>query len=219
MGMNSNIGAHLATIMNGGQRSGLNSVVLLSNLKEEVVTPHVLFTLCGVYGDVVRVKILYNKKSNALVQMSDNHQAQLLIKYLHGVTLFGNILQVVPSRHNNVQMPKEGQDVENLTQDYTSSPLHRFKKRGSKNYLNIFAPSEVLHLSNIPEEVDEATIKEAFAQHATMVTAFKFFAKDRRMALIQLPSVEEAITCLIMMHNYKLTDSHHLRVSFSRGHI
>ena len=73
--------------------------------------------------------------------MSDNHQAQLLIKYLHGVTLFGNILQVVQSRHNNVQMPKEGQDVENLTQDYTSSPLHRFKKRGSKNYLNIFAPS------------------------------------------------------------------------------
>jgi len=37
--MNSNIGAHLATIMNGGQRSGLNSVVLLSNLKEEV-SPH-----------------------------------------------------------------------------------------------------------------------------------------------------------------------------------
>ena len=67
--MNSNIGAHLATIMNGGQRSGLNTVVLLSNLKEEVVTPHVLFTLCGVYGDVVRVKILYNKKSNALVQV------------------------------------------------------------------------------------------------------------------------------------------------------
>lgn len=31
----------------------------------------------GVYGDVMRVKILFNKKENALVQMSDGTQAQL----------------------------------------------------------------------------------------------------------------------------------------------
>lgn len=37
-----------------------------------------------------------------------------------------------------------------LTKDYGSSPLHRFKKPGSKNYLNIYAPSATLHLSNIP---------------------------------------------------------------------
>lgn len=31
----------------------------------------------GVYGDVQRVKILFNKKENALVQMADGSQAQL----------------------------------------------------------------------------------------------------------------------------------------------
>lgn len=31
----------------------------------------------GVYGDVMRVKILFNKKENALVQMADTTQAQL----------------------------------------------------------------------------------------------------------------------------------------------
>ncbi len=31
----------------------------------------------GVYGDVQRVKILYNKKDSALIQMSDGNQAQL----------------------------------------------------------------------------------------------------------------------------------------------
>lgn len=31
----------------------------------------------GVYGDVQRVKILYNKKDSALVQMSEPHQAHL----------------------------------------------------------------------------------------------------------------------------------------------
>lgn len=31
----------------------------------------------GVYGDVQRVKVLFNKKENALVQMADGSQAQL----------------------------------------------------------------------------------------------------------------------------------------------
>lgn len=31
----------------------------------------------GVYGDVQRVKILFKKKENALVQMADGNQAQL----------------------------------------------------------------------------------------------------------------------------------------------
>lgn len=31
----------------------------------------------GVYGDVLRVKIMFNKKENALIQMSDGTQAQL----------------------------------------------------------------------------------------------------------------------------------------------
>lgn len=31
----------------------------------------------GVYGDVVRVKIMFNKKDNALVQFQDGNQAQI----------------------------------------------------------------------------------------------------------------------------------------------
>lgn len=31
----------------------------------------------GVYGDVQRVKILYNKKDSALIQMAEQHQAYL----------------------------------------------------------------------------------------------------------------------------------------------
>ena len=38
---------------------------------------HVCLSSLGVYGDVMRVKILFNKKENALVQMADGTQAQL----------------------------------------------------------------------------------------------------------------------------------------------
>ena len=45
-------------------------VLIVSNLEETRVTPDVLFTLFGVYGDVLRVKILFNKKDTALIQVT-----------------------------------------------------------------------------------------------------------------------------------------------------
>ncbi|KAK6188468.1 hypothetical protein SNE40_004637 [Patella caerulea] len=195
-----------------------SSVILVSNLDEQMVTPDALFTLFGVYGDVHRVKILFNKKDNALIQMADPHQAQLAITYLDKVKVWGKPIRVAQSKHSLVQMPKEGQPDAGLTKDFTTSPLHRFKRPGSKNCQNIFPPSSVLHLSNIPPSVTEEEITELFTKQGT-VKAFKFFPKDRKMALIQMASLDEAINSLIAAHNYQLGENSHLRVSFSKSTI
>ncbi|XP_029847971.1 polypyrimidine tract-binding protein 1 isoform X4 [Ixodes scapularis] len=194
-------------------------VLLVSNLNEQMVTPDALFTLFGVYGDVIRVKILFNKKDSALIQMAEPQQAQLAMSHLDKIKVHGKPVRVTPSKHHIVQLPKDGQPDAGLTKDYISSPLHRFKKPGSKNYQNIYPPSGTLHLSNIPPTVSEEQIREAFTQTGGTVVAFKFFPKDRKMALIQMSSIEEAVTALIKMHNYQLSDSNHLRVSFSKSTI
>ncbi|XP_076347390.1 polypyrimidine tract-binding protein 1-like isoform X2 [Tachypleus tridentatus] len=194
-------------------------VLLSSNLNEQMVTPEALFILFGVYGDVVRVKILFNKKDNALIQMAEPQQAQLAMTHLDKISLYGKQMRITPSKHQIVQMPKEGQPDAGLTKDFATSPLHRFKKPGSKNYQNIYPPTSTLHLSNIPPDISEDEIKDAFTQTGGVVTAFKFFPKDPKMALIQMGSVEEAVIALIKMHNYQLSDSNHLRVSFSKTAI
>ncbi|XP_023122918.2 polypyrimidine tract-binding protein 1-like isoform X1 [Amphiprion ocellaris] len=194
-------------------------VLLVSNLNPERVTPHCLFILFGVYGDVMRVKILFNKKENALVQMSDSTQAQLAMSHLNGQRLHGKPLRITLSKHTSVQLPREGHEDQGLTKDYSNSPLHRFKKPGSKNYSNIFPPSATLHLSNIPPSVVEDDLKMLFSSSGAMVKAFKFFQKDHKMALIQMGSVEEAIESLIEFHNHDLGENHHLRVSFSKSSI
>lgn len=194
-----------------------SSVILVSNLDEQI-TPDALFTLFGVYGDVHRVKILFNKKDNALIQMAEPHQAALAIAHLDKAKVAGKVIRVTQSKHSLVQMPKDGQPDAGLTKDFTSSQLHRFKRPGSKNCQNIYPPSAVLHLSNIPPAVSDDDLKENFSQHGE-VKAFKFFQKDRRMALIEMGSVEEAIMALIAMHNYPLSESNHLRVSFSKSTI
>uniref|UniRef100_A0A671QRG5 Polypyrimidine tract-binding protein 1 n=1 Tax=Sinocyclocheilus anshuiensis TaxID=1608454 RepID=A0A671QRG5_9TELE len=173
----------------------------------------------GVYGDVLRVKIMFNKKENALIQMCDGTQAQLAMSHLNGQKLYGRPLRITLSKHTTVQMPREGHEDQGLTKDYSSSPLHRFKKPGSKNYSNIFPPSSTLHLSNIPPAVVEDELKLLFASNGALVKNFKFFQKDRKMALIQMGSVEEAIESLIQFHNHDLGENHHLRVSFSKSII
>ncbi|KAG9264795.1 polypyrimidine tract-binding protein 2b isoform X1 [Astyanax mexicanus] len=198
--------------------SGGGGVLLASNLNDEMVTPQSLFTLFGVYGDVQRVKILYNKKDSALIQMADGNQAQLAMSHLNGQKMYGKIIRVTLSKHQTVQLPREGLDDQGLTKDFTNSPLHRFKKPGSKNFQNIFPPSATLHLSNVRDDVTEEDLRLLFSNSGGTVKAFKFF-QDRKMALLQMSTVEEAIQALIDLHNYDMGRGHRLRVSFSKSTI
>uniref|UniRef100_A0A8C4YY48 Polypyrimidine tract-binding protein 2-like n=1 Tax=Gadus morhua TaxID=8049 RepID=A0A8C4YY48_GADMO len=175
----------------GGQ-AGSSGVLLASNLNEEMVTPQSLFTLFGVYGDVQRVKILYNKKDSALIQMSDGNQAQLAMSHLNGQKMYGKIIRVTLSKHQTVALPRDGLDDQGLTKDFGNSPLHRFKKPGSKNFQNIFPPSGPPLLGS---------------------------TLDHKMALLQMTTVEEAIQTLMDLHNYNMGGSQHLRVSFSKSTI
>uniref|UniRef100_A0A3B4B2P6 RRM domain-containing protein n=1 Tax=Periophthalmus magnuspinnatus TaxID=409849 RepID=A0A3B4B2P6_9GOBI len=195
--------------------SGVSGVLLASNLNDEMVTPQSLFTLFGVYGDVQRVKILYNKKDSALIQLADGNQAQLAMSHLNGQKIFGKVMRVTLSKHQTVALPREGLDDQLLTKDFSGSPLHRFKKPGSKNFQNIFPPSTTLHLSN---GIGEDDLRLLFSNTGGTVKAFKFF-QDRKMALIQMSSVEEAIQALIDLHNYDMGGNHHLKVSFSKSTI
>uniref|UniRef100_A0A6Q2XA46 RRM domain-containing protein n=1 Tax=Esox lucius TaxID=8010 RepID=A0A6Q2XA46_ESOLU len=191
---------------------------LLSMHSSYMVTPQSLFTLFGVYGDAQRVKILYNKKDSALIQMSDGNQAQLAMSHLNGQKMYGKIIRVTLSKHQTVQLPREGLDDQGLTKDFTNSPLHRFKKPGSKNFQNIFPPSATLHLSNVPDDVTEEDLRLLFSNAGGTVKAFKFF-QDHKMALLQMSTVEEAIQALMDLHNYDMGRNHHLKVSFSKSTI
>ncbi|XP_061873808.1 polypyrimidine tract-binding protein 3 isoform X1 [Colius striatus] len=195
------------------------SVVLVSHLNPDAITPHGLFILFGVYGDVHRVKIMFKKKETALVQMADATQAQLAITYLNGQKLHGRFLRTAFSKHHTIQLPRDGQEDQGLTKDYSNSPLHRFKKPGSQNFRNIFPPSATLHLSNIPPSVTVDYLKDLFASRGAAVRAFRFLEKHCKTALIQLGSVEEAVEALIDLHSHDLGENRYLQISFSKSTV
>jgi polypyrimidine tract-binding protein 1 len=70
-----------------------------------------IFVLFGVYGDVVRVKILFSKQETALVQLSTPQQTSTALENLNGVSLYGRSIHVSYSKHKDVVLPRVGDNV------------------------------------------------------------------------------------------------------------
>jgi len=193
-------------------------VLHISNLNEEKITPDNIFKLFGVYGNVQRVKILFNKKDTALVQYSEPEQAQNACRFLNGLAWHGKEMKISLSKYTHIQTAKPGLPEAWLTKDFSDSTLHRFRTPNSKNYRNIFAPSSTLHLSNIAPNTTEEKLVDLFSEFGK-VQRFQFFQRDSKMALIQMSSVQEAVDALVALHDHQLNPSSHLRVSFTNSEI
>lgn len=127
------------------------------------------------YGDIQRIKILFNKRENALIQFGNSQHASTALRMLNGTVLFGKAMTLATSTKNSIKMPAAGSEEGSgaFNKDFSNSEFHRFKVAGSKNYQNICPPSSTLHVSNIPTP-DENKIRELFSQFGH-VSGFKFF--------------------------------------------
>jgi RNA recognition motif-containing protein len=199
----------------GQAAPGASCVVLVNKLDVEKVTCDMLFSLFGVYGDVLRVKILYNKRDTAMIQYATTQQATFAHQNLNGCPLFGQELVVTKSRHQDIKLPRE-EDGKELTRDYTGSPDHRFKNKNFINQKNVNAPSLVLHVANIHDEATAQELTALFGSMQPTATApvVEFFKTSKAMAYVAMNTAEEAVMALVSLHNYKLRN-YPLRVSFS----
>ncbi|XP_004346996.2 polypyrimidine tract-binding protein PTB-2 [Capsaspora owczarzaki ATCC 30864] len=202
-----------------GAAAGNNArnIILVSNLNDQHVTPDILFMIIGTYADVHRVKILYNKKDTALVQVTDSQQAQTAIHNLNMQTFYGKEMRLSLSKHNAVALPRSGSEESafELTKEYINSPLHRFKVPNSKNFANICPPIDTLHVSNIPDNYPEADLVAEFGKYAPVVL-FRLFPNNHKMGVVKFGSTDEAMQALVHMNNFKIGPTNYLRVSFSK---
>lgn len=202
----------------GGAGYGGSPVVLVNKLNADLIQADALFNLFGLYGDVLRVKILYNKRDTAMVQFNSPGQAAAAVQNLAGCPLHGNNMLVAASKHPEVKLPRETEEESGngLTRDYTSSALHRYKLAPNPPK-NINQPSQVLHVANIHDSATAADIRQLFqtAQpHSEVLPVVEFFKSSKKMAYIGMCSVEVAVEALIALHNTKF-GNWPIRVSFS----
>lgn len=194
------------------------SCLIVSGLSDKLDCDR-LFNLFSNYGNIVRVKLLHNKPGVALIQMGDNVQANSAMSYLKGLRLFDSAIDINFSKYASISPPAVNND--GRTKDYSMSTLNRFMRSDSKNFRHISAPGAVLHVSNLAPTTTGEQLVAHLGQHAPAIASRMFTADSqgqRKQALVQFGSVEQAAEVLCLLHNSQL-DGQNIRLAFSKNTI
>ena len=199
----------------------------MNNLNQEKVTCHTLFKFFGTCGDVMKIKILFQKRDMAFIQFRDAHHAMQALTHLKDTMLFDQKVNVQVSKMKEVPLPPRGtaESYEGLTTDYSESNMHRFSQSGSKNANNITIPNASLHLNNIPDGIEQEQMVQLFSMYG-QVESFKFFLNNKKMGILRFDNVNSAVSALVGLHAEPLDeyglppgDGRGLIISFSKSEV
>ena len=177
-------------------------VIHVKGLDSEDVTPEIIASLFGNFGNILKFLFL-KKKQTALIEYLEVDSASVAREMLNNLIFFGSQLKVSYSTYLSVDEnlttsnnPEKYRDV------FTPSPkTYRFK---DTKKISINPPSKVLHLSNIAREVySEEGITEIFSSQATVkkVKLINGPQEEKCMALVELDTLENALICISTLHN------------------
>jgi len=124
-------------------------VLCVTNLDEARSACTPLRNLFSQYGHVARVKVLFNNRRTAFVQMSTSFFARIASMFLHNCPFMGRKLQISFSSHVDV-IPSSEPGSEDLYVDYGNGPIDMTVEQ----YAAFYFPSEYIHVrANV--KVDE----------------------------------------------------------------
>ncbi|XP_025806356.1 polypyrimidine tract-binding protein homolog 3 isoform X2 [Panicum hallii] len=229
------------TLPHGVTGTNERCTLIVSNLNTDKIDEDKLFNLFSLYGNIVRIKILRNKPDHALVEMADGLQAELAVHYLkvhsdspvlfsiaflssvhicdycllfgmpiflQGAILFGKKLEVNYSKYPNITPAPDAHD-------YLNSSLNRFNSNVVKNYRHCCAPTKMIHISALPQEISEEAILNHVSEHGSVINTKLFEVNGKRQALVMFETEEAATEALVSKHASTL-EGNTIRISFSQ---
>ncbi|KAL0927091.1 hypothetical protein M5K25_001248 [Dendrobium thyrsiflorum] len=205
--------AAIAAAFDGGLPAGISGTndrctVIVSNLNTDKIDEDKLFNLFSMYGNIVRIKFLHNKPDHALIEMEDGFQAELAVHFLKGAFLFGKKLEVNFSKHSNITPAPDAHE-------YGGSNLNRFNRNAAKNYRHCCAPTRMLHISTLPQEITEDDLVSHLGEHGTIINTKIFEVNGKKQALVMFENEEQATGALVCEHASEI-DGYTIRISFSQ---
>merc|ERR1719203_1569246 len=223
--------------------NGTTPVVMITNLNENEIDCDKIFTLCGVFGDVQRVKISYHKRDTAFVQLANHRQAKHVVTSLNRMQLYGKMIHVNLSRMTRVKLPKDSPnsammfpDAKFLTKDYTNCKNHRYSRKGAGGIkyspLSIGQPSHILHIANLPINSEAKDLQQflsgpvdngRYRHNADPIQSIELIGVNNKLgscqALAKCHSVDMACQILIDFHSREFM-GREIKISFAtRSHM
>lgn len=99
--------------------------------------------------------------------------------------------------------------------DYVGSSLNRFNRNAVKNYRYCRAPTKMIHLSTLPQDITEDELISHLEEHGTIVSTKIFEVSGKKQALVLFEDEEQATEALVCKHASNI-DGNTIRISFSQ---
>lgn len=193
-----------------------NPVLLVSNFDEETTTMDVLFNLFSVYGNVIRIKILFGKRDSALIQFETSAFAQNARRCMDNLKLLGKKIRVTTSKYSEIAMPAPEDEEKHLTKEFLNAKYHRYRGESESYQKNLIQPTEVLHVSGV-RDITEDQLREAFSNIGTVVKVKKL-ENHPTMALLEMENTEKAVEALVKLHLTEISGNA-IRIAFSPNKV
>jgi len=152
-------------------------VLLVSNLPSALWKKRCLFNLFGLYGDVLKVKLLPHKEGVALVEFCTATMAMIARNHLDQQELSKRKIVVSFSWFDSIR-DKEGE--ENYVESFDEEQFRKFHRFASEDLQKVHLkgvakPSPTLHVSCVPPGMSVADVQKA-------LSADDALAVERKMA-------------------------------------
>mmetsp|Transcript_14352 Transcript_14352/g.18804 ORF Transcript_14352/g.18804 Transcript_14352/m.18804 type:complete len:442 (-) Transcript_14352:281-1606(-) len=172
-------------------------VIMIQHLDTHHVTPEALAALFGLYGDVMKVKIM-DQRESALVQYMFPLQAANAVTFLNGCPLSGKTLRVMRSTSFEIK--------DSSASDFSSLQIHRYCGIESPSHpsyqQNLIQPTQKLVVNNLPQESTQGDIMRLYSQYGKVSNVV--YDQMQNQAVVEMETVEAAVHALIMTHHFKL---------------
>lgn len=216
-------------IVQGNPAGGNDGTVILLRNLPFGTTPNAVAALAAVYGNVLRVRIFFKQRSNAVVVFSNSDQANTAKQYLNGLPwgVDGNRL-AVESFRGEVPGPRKD-DGEKLTKDFYEDTNYRRHNRPHNNRksshhhhhdMRPFSPSATIHIANMPSSTTLEQLSTFLSKQLSKSVFGTPFSKCIRLvhdkghaAVVSLRFIEDAVDAITHLNNVEF-EGRPLRLSF-----
>jgi len=216
--------------------TGDGVVLMVYNMNAERTNCLNLFNVFCLYGNVARIKFLKSRDGCAMIQMGNQDSAEMALKHLEGVTLFGSQIEITRSKQTEVQThpkPMSLPDGSPIVQDFIADPNNRFRNAEVAARARILPPFATLHFFNAPPNTTETDIRavyesanenaggDRFCPQPSKIVVFNVKPGQKTaIGLLEFASVDEAIDALAMSNHSEMrmpgkTHPYHLKLAFS----
>jgi len=203
-------------------------VLVVSGLNTARTKAEDLAALFAVYGNVIRVQLLWAKRRGrreswdgpgvALVHMQDATQCQLAQMNLSNMPLHDALLCIEPAPIGGYPLPDSpGKKREELmqTREFKDLPTYNRHKGGSEKVAKLYPPGPALHVSNMPDNTSGEKVLAILQSAGAQIRNFKFIDNLHHIAVVLCASLENAVEVITRAHNVPIgTPSRPIRVGF-----